>query len=168
MQNLLSRHRKNYSWIWWIVGAMVVGGGIGWISQQLWSPVRLTLNVRLPKPSFISPISPKEKTEEGKKPTSTPEPGTATGYSAVYLDTDQVFYGKLERKSDRYLILTNAFYYQPGARPSAPGSIKIVKVGTELHKPVDRVHINRSRIVMTEQLTEKSKIVDAIMQYKAE
>lgn len=153
---------------------MVIGGGIGWISQQSWSSVKLTLNVHLPKPSFISPISPKEKTDEGKKPTMTPtptptsEPVTATGYSAVYLDTDQVFYGKLDRKSDRYLLLTDAFYYQPGLRSSAPGSIKILKVGTELHKPVDRVYINRLRVVMVEQLTEKSKIVDAIMRYKAE
>ena len=152
MQNLLvSRKKKNLGWLWGVIG-IAFGGGVVWGISQPWFPVKLALSI--PK------LSPKaEKTEEKK---------SSDDYTAVYLDTNQVFYGKLGKESEQYVALSSAFYYQPGLNNAPSGNIRITKVGTELHKPSDIVHLNRSHVVMMEQLTPESKVTQAILKYKAE
>lgn len=164
MQNLLSSRRKSFQWIWGVAG-IVFGGLVVWSSGKPWFPVKLSWT-QLPKISLISPeISPEKKNESDKKI----EPTASSGeYTAVYLDTDQVFYGKAGKQFGQYVALSDVFYYQPGVQSPHPGNIRLVKVGTELHKPKDLVYINRSHVVMTEQLTEESKVTQAILKYKAE
>lgn len=161
MQNLLSSRRRNFSWLWGVIG-IAFGGAFVWSASQSWFPVKLSFNLQLPKVNFISP---EKKSETTEKTDSNISQGK---YTAVYLDTNQVFYGRFDRQSDKYLSLTDAFYYQPGLDISTQGSIKIIKVGTELHKPTDGVNINRSHIVTVEQLSEESKVTQAILKYKAQ
>lgn len=160
MQNLLASRQRSFSWLWGVVG-LALGGALVWSASQPWFPIKLSLNIRLPKQYFISP----QKDEPSKKDKSTI---SSVGYTAVYLDTDQVFYGRLKQQSGQYLVLTDVFYYQPGIRAASPGSIRIIKLGTELHKPKDEVSINRSHIVTIEQLSEASKVTQAILKYKTE
>lgn len=150
----------------WVV-ALVLLIGLGWSSQQSWFPIRVELKnfnpqellSAEPKSESASPTVPSsEKTEKRE------ETKDLSAYWAVTLDTDQVFYGKL-KKGSPYLEIREAFYYQPGIRAASQGNIRIIKVGTELHGPEDRVMINKSHVVTTQQLTPESKIVQAIDQY---
>lgn len=143
----------------WVV-ALVVLIGVGWSSQQSWFPIRVELKNFNPQEL----LSAEPKSDRPTPPPSMAETGDLSDYWAVTLDTDQVFYGKL-KKGNPYDELRDAFYYQPGIRSSAQGNIRIIKVGTELHGPQDRVFINKTHVVMAQQLTPESKIVQAIEQY---
>lgn len=89
----------------------------------------------------------------------------ASPYWAVYLDTGQVFYGQKFKSDKTYVIMTKAFYYQPGVRSAVAGNIRIIKVGTEIHQPEDKVYVNRAHIERQEQLSAESKVVKAIEKY---
>lgn len=143
----------------WVV-ALVLLIGLGWSSQQSWFPIRVELKDFKP-PQLLSA---EPKSDRPPPPSSMTETGDISDYWAVSLDTDQVFYGKL-KKGNPYLEIRDAFYYQPGIRAASQGNIRIIKVGTELHGPEDRVMINKTHVVMTQQLTSESKIVQAIQQY---
>lgn len=164
MQNLLMPRYRSISPVVLIV-AVLSGGVIVWGAGQPWFPIKLSLNIPGQKAEFVSPD--KKSDDDSKKVDESIK--NASGYIAVYLDSDQVFYGKPDKQEkQRYIVLSDAFYYQPGVRSPIPGNIRITKVGSELHKPIDAVHINRSHIVMVEQLTEESKVTQAILKYKAE
>ena len=159
MQNLLStagrpRSAVKYDWRL-IVGVGIVIIGLIWAANQPWSPFKIELKKQN---QLVSPAA--NKAEE--KPAAENE--NQSDYWAVTLDTGQIFYGKLTN-SDPYLVMSDAFYYQPGVR-AEKGNIRIVKVGTELHQPQDEVHINRAHVIAKEQLTVDSKVVQAIEKYQ--
>lgn len=143
----------------WVV-ALAILIGVGWSSQQPWFPIRVELKNFNPQEL----LSAEPKSDRPTPSSSTAETGDLSDYWAVSLDTDQVFYGKL-KKGNPYLEIRDAFYYQPGIRAASQGNIRIIKVGTELHGPEDRVMINKTHVVTTQQLTPESKIVQAIQQY---
>lgn len=145
--NTLPQKQVRFPWVMLAV-VFFSGGALAWASGQSWFPFQVTLKT-------IRLLSPQP---------SAPAPNEMSEYWAVYLDTDQVFYGKLAQGSI-YDTLTDAFYYQPGVRATLQGNIRIIKVGTELHGPEDRVLVNRARIVMRQQLTSQSKVVRAIDEY---
>lgn len=89
-------------------------------------------------------------------------------YWAVTLDTGQIFYGKIEKVDEKSITLTSAFYYQPGVSSANTESIRITKVGTELHKPKDLVYLNRSHVVSRQVLIQDSRVVKAINTYEGE
>ena len=147
--------------LWVVALALLVG--LGWSSQQPWFPIRVELKNFNPQKL----LSAEPKSDRPTQKPSTTDEGDLSDYWAVSLDTDQVFYGKL-KKGNPYLEIRDAFYYQPGVRASTQGNIRIIKVGTELHGPEDLVMINKAHVVMTQQLTPESKIVQAIGQYLRE
>lgn len=158
MQNLLSQHSDGSGGFGWsrtlllvaAVAALVFG------SQQSWFPVKFSFKT----PELLKMSTKQEDTSQDQVALSE--------YTAVYLDTDQVFYGKFKGESGDYVVLTDAFYYQPGVRSLIQGNIRIIKLGTEIHQPEDRVNITKSHITMRERLLNDSKVVKAILKYKAE
>ena len=70
--------------------------------------------------------------------------------------------------------LKDIYYLQVGpqqgsgaATASSSQSITLVKLGQELHGPVDEMHINRSQILFYEDLKSDGQVVKAIVQDKA-
>lgn len=102
----------------------------------------------------------------------------AKGWQAVFLSNGQVYFGKIEKISDRDLILTDIYYLQVVTKPlqqsqeTPPANqqqeLTLAKLGNELHGPVDRMIINRDQILLTEELKEDSKVVTAITAYVTE
>ena len=140
-----------------------------WAVRQPWFPVQIGLK----SDKITSPLaSPKPSGEGGSNPSPTSLPAEASAKAGdfweVSLDTDQTFYGRLDPKtSDKgeYLKLTNVFYYQPGFTVKE-GTIRLVKVGTELHQPQDIIYLNRSHVVAKQPLSSDSKVVKAIEDYQ--
>ncbi len=58
---------------------------------------------------------------------------------------------------------------QPGqtAPAAQQPQISLVKLGNELHGPVDEMHMSRTQVLFYEDLKEDSQVVKAIKDYKA-
>ena len=94
--------------------------------------------------------------------------GMGDGYQAVFLTNNQVYFGKLMGSRGNYAVLTDIFYLQVGQplQPSQPNpNVNLVKLGSELHGPDDRMEINRDHILFVESLKADSQVVKAIKQY---
>lgn len=105
----------------------------------------------------------------------------SSGYQAVFLTNGQVYFGKMSNVDGDYPMLTDIYYLQvvqpplqgqqtPGqAAPAAAAQpqISLVKLGNELHGPVDEMHIAKSQILFYEDMKADSQVVTAIKAYKA-
>jgi len=102
----------------------------------------------------------------------------ASGYVAVFLTNGQVYFGKLSNPGGDYVTLDDIYYLQVGPQqgsatsPSQPSStpqqqISLVKLGNELHGPVDEMHISRAQVLFYEELKSSGQVVKAILQDKA-
>lgn len=96
------------------------------------------------------------------------------GYQAVFLSNGQVYFGKLFRETNQYAVLREVYYLQITQPPQPlqagevpPANINLVKLGGELHGPIDEMRINRDHILFVEDLRSDSRVVQAIDQLKA-
>ncbi|MEK7585219.1 MAG: hypothetical protein AAB455_01765 [Patescibacteria group bacterium] len=96
---------------------------------------------------------------------------STSGYQAVFLDNNQVYFGKLSNMNRNFTTLTEIFYLQISQplQPSEPASnVNLIKLGAELHGPSDEMKINREHILFVENLKEDSQVSQAIKRYKEE
>lgn len=111
-----------------------------------------------------------------------------SGYQAVFLTNGQVYFGKLSDASGDYVTLTDIYYLQvtqpalqgsqqtggtssAQQQPTAPEAqpqLSLVKLGNELHGPVDSMKINREQILFYEDMKADAKVIEAINKYKAD
>lgn len=104
-----------------------------------------------------------------------------SAYQAVFLTNGQVYFGKMSNQQSDYATLTDIYYLQvvqqeplqgtqaegqPAAAAEQP-QISLVKLGNELHGPVDEMHISRAQILFYEDLKADGNVVKAIDAYKA-
>ena len=109
--------------------------------------------------------------------------GTKTAYQAVFLTNGQVYFGRLALNNN-WVELTDIYYLQvtqnlqqtnsdasktPTSTSAAQNqsNIQLVKLGSELHGPTDKMHIDRDKILFWEDMKDDSKVVQAIQQYKS-
>ncbi len=103
----------------------------------------------------------------------------SSGYQAVFLTNGQVYFGKMSDADSEFATMKDIYYLQvvqpplqgqqqPGqAQAQAQPQISLVKLGNELHGPVDEMKISRSQILFYENMKEDSQVVQAINNYKA-
>ncbi len=86
-------------------------------------------------------------------------------YTAVFLDNDQVYFGRVELESDLRLILTDVYYLKASAIANASDSaqLSLIKLGEELHGPKDRMVINREHVLFYEEMRNDGTIMDSII-----
>lgn len=97
-------------------------------------------------------------------------------YSAVFLTNGQVYFGKMERNTDKEIALNNVYYLQvaPDSGSTSQETLNtlsqtrfnLVKLGDELHGPTDELFINRSQVIFYEYLRDDSKVVESIKNQK--
>lgn len=94
---------------------------------------------------------------------------------AVFLDSDQVYFGKVRSINNETVILTDIYYLridqpvqpdQTGETPQINPSLE--KLGCELHGPQDIMVINRAHVMFWENLKEEGQVSQAIKQFVAE
>ena len=85
----------------------------------------------------------------------------------------------MSEASDGYTTLKDIYYLQVVQQPGLQGSgqteqqqqaqsqISLVKLGNELHGPVDEMKISRAKFCSDESMKEDSQVVQAINNYKA-
>lgn len=99
-------------------------------------------------------------------------------YQAVFFTSGQVYFGKLSFVNNDYLELRDVYYIQsegdtsanpdadnPEATP-AGGSMKLIKLGDEVHGPEDRMIINREQVLFYENLKPDGKVSELIKGYQ--
>ncbi|HEY4963550.1 MAG TPA: hypothetical protein VIH90_02530 [Candidatus Saccharimonadales bacterium] len=91
---------------------------------------------------------------------------------AVFLNTGQVYFGNLKTLNSSYGVLDNIYYLQTSSgsssstTSSANTSVSLVKLGCELHAPLDQMIINRSQITFWENLSPSGQVAKAVVTFE--
>lgn len=88
---------------------------------------------------------------------------------AVFLTNGQVYFGKINAINSKYVDLRGIYYLnvnqqvQPNQDTNqSQSSISLVKLGCELHGPVDQMLINRDQVTFWENLKDDGQVAKAI------
>ena len=82
---------------------------------------------------------------------------------AVFLNTGQVYFGNIRAINSQYLDLVNIFYLQSSSSSSKTSSnVTLVKLGCELHAPLDQMVINTSSVTFWENLSPNGQVSKAV------
>ncbi|HSX16821.1 MAG TPA: hypothetical protein VLH86_01830 [Patescibacteria group bacterium] len=96
---------------------------------------------------------------------------------AVFLTNGQVYFGHIKEVNKQYINLTGIYYLnvnqqvQPDQKDknatntNSNSSISLVKLGCELHGPVDQMLINRDQVTFWENLKDDGQVAKAISQW---
>jgi len=88
-------------------------------------------------------------------------------YAAVFIDNGQVYFGKVTNPKGTYVILTDVYYFSRSAGDNSNDSdISLIKLGSEVHGPSDKMQILRDHILFIEELEPNSRVVEAIREHK--
>ncbi len=94
-------------------------------------------------------------------------PEITTPYSAVLLDNNQVYFGKLANAGSPFPELTDVYYIQSAVNQETKAvSSILVRRGNEWHGP-DRMFLNARHIIMIEPVGVNSKVAQLIAEDKA-
>ncbi len=90
-------------------------------------------------------------------------------YAAVFLTTNEVYFGKVSSISDEFVILRDVYY--PRVNDTSTTDINqpnvlLVKTGNELHGPQDKMFINRDQVTIIQPLRPDSQVVQTIASYE--
>lgn len=120
--------------------------------------------------------------------TKLPVPGftvkQTNNWQAIFLSNGQVYFGKVKSVDNKKMVLADIYYLQvvdvplqttqsgvavknADGTPKTQQELKLIKLGNELHGPVDEMEINAAFILMTERLKDDSRVVQAIASYVA-
>lgn len=94
-------------------------------------------------------------------------------YQAVFLTNGQVYFGKISNTNSDWVTMSSIYYLQviqqqplqgtpQGQQQPGQQQITLVKLGQELHGPVDEMHINKQQILFWEDLKADGQVVQAI------
>lgn len=91
-------------------------------------------------------------------------------YFGVFLDNNQAYFGTIANRTSQYVILRDVYYLRaPTSNQSQNegATLDLVKRGQELHGPQEETLINREKIVLIEEVGQKSQLMEAINKAKA-
>lgn len=94
-------------------------------------------------------------------------------YQAVFLNNNQVYFGKITNITDRGITLKDIYYLQvqqnvqssddkSKTQQQQQQNLSLAKLGGELHGPEDQMFINRDQVLFWENLKDDGKVVQAI------
>jgi hypothetical protein len=95
------------------------------------------------------------------------------GYQAIFLENNQVYFGKISHMDAKKVILEDIYYLQvqqvqPKPENQSEDQLTLVKLGNEIHAPEDKMIINPDKIMFWENLQDDGKVVQAIKTYQSE
>lgn len=94
-------------------------------------------------------------------------------YQAVFLNSNQIFYGTLHRSYSRNPYLTDVYFLNAKGptldtkgKPTGQESFDVVKRGNEIHRPTDRIYLSEKNILYWENVGDDSLVAQAIRKEK--
>ncbi len=95
-------------------------------------------------------------------------------HQAVFLSNGQVYFGRVADVNTQTLILEKIYYLKTSQNLQtaedeqlAEDNFSLIKLGSEIHGPADRMSINSSQVMFVEDLKDDSKVVEAIREYES-
>ena len=88
-----------------------------------------------------------------------------SAYQAVFLVTNQVYFGKLSLDGETFLLIDTFYLSQPSDAGATTG--QLVKRGGEPHGPRDPMIIPVKSVLFVENLRDDSAVVGAIRAFKS-
>ena len=91
---------------------------------------------------------------------------------AVFLNTGQVYFGNVKALNSKYFVLSNIYYLQTSSGSSTSStsssntSVSLVKLGCELHEPLDQMVINRDQVTFWENLGDNGQVAKAVATFE--
>lgn len=95
---------------------------------------------------------------------------------AVFLTNGQVYFGNIQDVNSKYINLSNIYYLTTNQTVQSTGTtaqntnansgVQLVKLGCELHAPLDQMTINRDQVTFWENLKDDGQVGKAVAQYK--
>jgi hypothetical protein len=89
---------------------------------------------------------------------------------AVFLNTGQVYFGKITTLNSKYFVVNDIYYLQTSSTgttaAAANTSVSLVKLGCELHSPLDQMVINRSQVTFWENLQDSGQVAKAVATFQ--
>jgi hypothetical protein len=82
-------------------------------------------------------------------------------WQAVFLNSGQVYFGKLSDAGNGYVSLSDV-YYLKSASELEQSNLNLVKLGGELHGPEDTIYIRKESISFWENMKDTSRVVQSI------
>jgi hypothetical protein len=94
-------------------------------------------------------------------------------YQAVFLNNGQVYFGHIKTLNDKYTRIDNIYYLrqnttvQPNQSTdaNANSNFSLVKLGCEIHGPVDEMLVNHDQVTFWENLKTDGQVAKAIDAY---
>lgn len=92
---------------------------------------------------------------------------------AVFLTNGQVYFGEIKTVNSKFLDLRGIYYLnvnqqvQPNQdqKNQAQNNITLVKLGCELHGPVDQMIVNRDQVTFWENLKDDGQVAKAVAEW---
>lgn len=103
-------------------------------------------------------------------------PVDSSKYQAVFLENGQVYFGKLSGWGGPRPMITDVYYFQatgtttegnPAQAGAQNNTQTLIKLGEEVHKPSDKLILNRDAILFVENIEDDGQVVQAIKKNKA-
>lgn len=92
-------------------------------------------------------------------------------YQAVFLDNNQVYFGKLKSVNRDFWSLSDIYYLRAGTvqqiGQGTETQIDLVKLGGELHAPRDEMIVNKEHVIFYEDIGDNSEIMKLIRSHKS-
>ncbi len=99
-------------------------------------------------------------------------------YQAVFLSTGEVYFGKLSILADGFFKLNDVYYVQKKAAATDESdslqnetaqndsALELMKLGSEMHKPIDTMVINRDQVLYFENIDPEGTVAKRIAEEK--
>ena len=92
--------------------------------------------------------------------------GFSNGFHAVFLDNNQVYFGRIQDKAGKYLIIFDVYYFGKDNSQLNNNDLVLIKLGSETHGPTNQMQILENHILYIEELSNTSQVVRAIDEHK--
>ena len=83
-------------------------------------------------------------------------------YQAVYMQTGQIYFGKLQNTHGPYLTLTHVFTLQGSSGQQASENTNIIQVMRQVYGPDDSMALRADQVQFWQNLRSDSKVAQAI------
>lgn len=95
-------------------------------------------------------------------------------FFGVFLDTGDVYFGKLSNRESAFVTVDEAFYLRvtentekdKSGKPIGAPQLNLIKLGTEMHKPTGKIEIQRTHIVSIQELSADSEVIKLMVANK--
>ena len=88
--------------------------------------------------------------------------------SAVFLLDGQAYFGHLDEVPwSGTLTLRDVYYFQDAQKTTTDVAVGLLKRGSEVHQPADRMEIQRDKVLAVERVTLRSPLAQAIAVQRA-